>query len=377
MLASDGNSQTCYVSGNSPIHFYSSTSPYGYIGSINPNGRSGTLTMTAYVNASGTAGSMFACGAPTNPQYETAYMGRRYTVKPTGTINGSGDLSVYFPFTDNERANLYSASTSNANPNDNVGTLGGIYATKFSGTSGNYEEGNPNNNCNNGTAIVLTQTGSNNLTGFNSGVTTGTNFYASFGVSSFSEFFLHGQNNLSPLPVELLDFNVNCNNNNYIFEWVTGTETNNDFFTIQRSIDGTEWEEITTVKGKGTTSQKSTYTHELRAFYEEKVNYFRLTQTDFDGERKILRTVSLTGCNLENIDFEIIPNPNNGKFSIMFRDYAEVESVQVVDLLGRTLFSETLIADNLAMNINENKGVYVVVVHYKNGKKETKKVVVK
>ncbi|HRO75129.1 MAG TPA: hypothetical protein PLP27_03145, partial [Crocinitomicaceae bacterium] len=55
MLASDGNSQTCYVSGNSPIHFYSSTSPYGYIGSINPNGRSGTLTMTAYVNASGTA----------------------------------------------------------------------------------------------------------------------------------------------------------------------------------------------------------------------------------------------------------------------------------------------------------------------------------
>lgn len=193
-----------------------------------------------------------------------------------------------------------------------------------------------------------------------------------------SNFTLSGDIGVqNPLPVELLDFSANCNNNNYIFEWATGSETNNDYFTIQHSVDGVAWETVTVAKGNGTTSQKSNYKYENRSFYEQKINYFRLIQTDFDGEHKILRTVSLTGCNFKNINFEVIPNPNNGKFSIMFRDYSEVSSVQVIDLLGRVLFSENLIANNLAMNINESKGVYVVVVHYKNGKKETKKVVVK
>lgn len=339
-MANNGDAQTCYVSGNSPIHFYHSSGRY--IGSINPNGRTGTLTMTTYVNASSAAGSMNACNSA-NPIYATAYMGRRYTIKPTGAISGSGDLSITFPFTTTEASNLYGASTSNANTNDNVTALNGIYATKFSGTAGGYEEGDPTNNCNNGTSIVLTQTGSNNLSSLGLNPTiTGTNYYASFGVSSFSEFFFHGRNNLSPLPIELVSFSGNCEKQ--LLNWKTATEKNVDYFEILQSRDGSNWTSIGKVDAVGNSSSSNEYNFPLN--HTSDLVYYKLRSVDSDGQTEEFNPISMK-CENTNDSWSLYPNPTNSSTNIIFNSSTNTEvDIQVVDVNGKIVSAEKISLSN-------------------------------
>lgn len=180
---------------------------------------------------------------------------------------------------------------------------------------------------------------------------------------------------LSPLPVNFIDFTAKCKDNLYVFEWSTASETNNDYFTIQHSENGVDWEELSVFEGNGTISNKSTYKHEVRAQFKNEINYFRLIQTDFNGDREVLKTISSVGCNMEYMDFQVVPNPNNGNFSILFDNTDNIEKVQIKDLLSRVLYSNNLVTGSLAVNLDESAGMYLVVVDYVNGDKKMKKII--
>lgn len=197
------------------------------------------------------------------------------------------------------------------------------------------------------------------------------------GAGNNTDFVLTGISGLPViLPVELIDFTVNCKDNSYLFEWATGSEHNNSHFTIEHSIDGIDWEFLAQVNGNGTSSVKSNYKYEVRANNSEKINYFRLYQTDFDGTSKLLRTVSLMGCVSNDVEFDILPNPTTGEFTVLFNDYSEIATVQIVDMLGRVLYNNELISTNLALDLEGKRGVFNVIVNYKNQKRAVKKVIV-
>ncbi|MBN2729159.1 MAG: T9SS type A sorting domain-containing protein [Bacteroidales bacterium] len=87
----------------------------------------------------------------------------------------------------------------------------------------------------------------------------------------------------NPLPVELADLKASCTDNQFpIIEWVTLTETNNDYFTLQRSQDAANWIEITTISGAGNSNNPLYYSY-VDETAPEGNNYYRLIQTDFDG----------------------------------------------------------------------------------------------
>lgn len=91
----------------------------------------------------------------------------------------------------------------------------------------------------------------------------------------------------SPLPVELISFNIEKRNSNMLISWKTGSEIDNDFFTIEKSIDGKYFNEIAIVEGNGSTSDIHDY-----SFTDFNVNqvltYYRLSQTDYDGTNVVL-----------------------------------------------------------------------------------------
>ncbi len=63
------------------------------------------------------------------------------------------------------------------------------------------------------------------------------------------------------LPIELLNFDGTCVSNGVEFNWSTATETYNDYFLIERSINGYDWIPVTKVKGSGTSvTTKKTHT---------------------------------------------------------------------------------------------------------------------
>jgi hypothetical protein len=95
------------------------------------------------------------------------------------------------------------------------------------------------------------------------------------------------------LPIELVEFGgLNYNDYNDIF-WVTATELNNNYFTLERSTDGFTWSVIKTQEGSGTSSTPHFYEYKDYGFTKGKINYYRLSQTDFNGQKEYFNIIAV------------------------------------------------------------------------------------
>lgn len=198
------------------------------------------------------------------------------------------------------------------------------------------------------------------LVGTHNGVVAGVGSTTISGASHFSPWVLvHGS---MPLPVELVRFNVEKSTNGVLVTWTTASEVNNDYFTIQRSRDGLNFADVTTVSAgkEGNILQKYSYT-DTNPFTGK--SYYRLKQTDFDGRFEFSQ-VRKVEWDKPAIILTIYPNPViNGQFTIDFNHPTESEtSVIIHDLLGRVIFNE-LVAPGVKkhdINFRPNSGVYLL-----------------
>jgi hypothetical protein len=88
----------------------------------------------------------------------------------------------------------------------------------------------------------------------------------------------------SVLPVELLSFTGSTSERGNMIEWVTASETNNSFFTLERSADATEFTPVGTVQGAGNTATGMHYSLEDKSAPKNEASYYRLKQTDYNGD---------------------------------------------------------------------------------------------
>lgn len=92
------------------------------------------------------------------------------------------------------------------------------------------------------------------------------------------------------LPIELISFDGYNKNNNNILTWSTASENNNDYFTVERSEDGVNWDVIDTVGGAGNSQSNINYSL-VDNNYREVINYYRLKQVDFDGQYELFEKI--------------------------------------------------------------------------------------
>ena len=98
---------------------------------------------------------------------------------------------------------------------------------------------------------------------------------------------------LTPLPIELISFNGLNDNSKNLLTWSTASEYNNDFFTIERSIDGNNWEIVSIIDGVGTSTSIMNYSYLDYTFTKNSINYYRLKQTDFNGQYKYSSIIAI------------------------------------------------------------------------------------
>ncbi|MCP9234571.1 hypothetical protein NMA52_01355 [Lewinella sp. JB7] len=65
----------------------------------------------------------------------------------------------------------------------------------------------------------------------------------------------------SGLPIELTHFAATPQAGRVQLSWTTATETDNDFFVVERSGNGTHWESIARIAGAGTSTATTRYVH--------------------------------------------------------------------------------------------------------------------
>jgi hypothetical protein len=131
------------------------------------------------------------------------------------------------------------------------------------------------------------------------------------GVNDFSPFALSDAST-STLPVDLKSFDALLMENMVELEWTTTSESNNDYFEIQKSEDGDFWLSIGRVQGKGTTNELSVYQFiDRNPLYG--ISYYRLKQVDLDGKYTILPVASVDNPFAgQMMKAAISPNPTAG-----------------------------------------------------------------
>jgi hypothetical protein len=138
------------------------------------------------------------------------------------------------------------------------------------------------------------------------------------------------------LPIDLLEFNALATDEGDVeLRWTSVTETNNDYYTIERSQDGLVWDNLAKITGAGNSTETLNYT-ELDRNPLAGISYYRLKQTDLNGdfEYSKVRAVNLTAFDRE--DMLVYPCPTNGEVTIRGNEL-ELSEIKLYNQLGQDL----------------------------------------
>ncbi len=175
-------------------------------------------------------------------------------------------------------------------------------------------------------------------------------FYAAWTLSDITD----------PLPVELLYFNADCQNDGTVkLTWATATEINNDYFAVQKSYDATDFMTIGTVAGNGNSNNIIQY-----EFIDQETGqaYYRLKQVDFNGDYQY-SDMAVAACKSENFTIKAFDNYSGLSIQIT-SNFSDQLTVDVIDARGR-LVAEKQVSVNEGFTQFEientlAKGIYFI-----------------
>lgn len=202
------------------------------------------------------------------------------------------------------------------------------------------------------------------------GRTVSSGFAQKTGFTSFSKFAIGAGG--SELPVELVSFSATENEDIVYLEWATESESNNESFTIEKSKDGWDFEEVITLAGAGNSNELIEYNAIDNNPYEG-ISYYRLKQTDYDGkfEYSKLAPVFIQ----KEFNFSVWPNPavdylaidilNSKESRTNSSNSSEQYFITILNANGTTIISETSEQVNTQYKINVSdlpSGMYFLIV---------------
>ncbi len=351
-LTSGNGSKTadCSQKGfNSWTHYKDITNSDNVLISILDNGVDlGTVNVTTYVDAS-TPNYSRTCQGASYPYYA---MKRHFKITSSNFASGAAfpsavGVRLYFTPAEATDLNISSMLQTGTDCNDDDDFLDptlltDLYLTKY---TGNNEDGDyDNNDFTSGlfkvygpaTTPRLAASPNSFLTIFPTGVA---NYnYVELDINELSEFWLHGTEHGTGLPVNFLYFTARAVENTFIkLEWATGTEIDNRGYEVQRSEDGVNFTRIGWIDGVGNSSATNYYYFDDRSAMYDRNYYYRLRQVDNSGKSKnsLIVTARLTFSDKFTVS-EFIPNlVESSSYLDIFTTKDRVVEVDVFNAIGQ------------------------------------------
>lgn len=171
----------------------------------------------------------------------------------------------------------------------------------------------------------------------------------------------------SPLPIELISFTAApVNNKQVLCKWITASEINNDYFTVQRSKNGTEFENIGTVDGAGNSTTVLNYSFSDEHPYSG-LSYYRLKQTDFNNDFSFSKIVSVKISDGRSL--AVYPLLTTGDVYFISEGGLQNVSIKVIDAQGRIVIDQKSGSENNAGKLNLSSfsnGIYFIHITLNN-----------
>jgi len=171
-------------------------------------------------------------------------------------------------------------------------------------------------------------------------------------------------NCLEALPINLIDYKIKCTKTGSVLEWSTASETNNDYFSIEKSTDMKSWKIVTTLIGEINSKNLKNY-----SFTDSESNdvntYYRITQTDLDGKYVSFDMLSIL-CKLVNNKLDFIGvNASERKINlIVTTDGLNPVTLTVTDMNGNNKIVKEIYpvkgANIIQLDSPNQVGLYVV-----------------
>jgi len=194
------------------------------------------------------------------------------------------------------------------------------------------------------------------------------------GITTFSPFGLERRGpSGGPLPIELLSFAASMVDKTRVeLKWVTTSEINNEYFTVERSSNGLNFEEIAEVTGAGNSNDRLEYnTYDDDPL--EGISYYRLKQTDYDGQFEYFKMVAVSyELNADgSCVLKVFPNPCIGRCTVNLSECEHNENadikVEMIDAAGNLVYSKIPFREfdgsfqfNIDSGNNLKPGVYII-----------------
>lgn len=181
------------------------------------------------------------------------------------------------------------------------------------------------------------------------------------------------------LPIELAEFNAEyqADLNSVDLHWITNSEHNSDYFIVEKSINGVDFEPMTRVNAAGESKTETQY-YTIDDSPNTGVNYYRLNQFDMNGGSKYseVRAVNILDPVYDMIS--VFPNPTTGLAEVIFNSYSKEEVLlSITEVSGIVLVNTPLMAENggnrFDVDMNDQKsGVYIITITTKDKVYKTK-----
>lgn len=182
------------------------------------------------------------------------------------------------------------------------------------------------------------------------------------GFTEFSPYILMRGGAPLPLPVELTSFSADCKGDKVIAEWETASEINNDYFTLEKSTDGSTFFPIAKIPGAGNSSTVKKYSAEDTEPFSAAA-YYRLSQTDYDSKTTSFDIVAVKGCGND----EIIAYSSSNIITVNVNSKKESRyNIVLLDAQGKIVLTRTefFAAGNnqTAFPVTADNGIYILKV---------------
>lgn len=193
----------------------------------------------------------------------------------------------------------------------------------------------------------------------------GDKFYATFNVNSFSGGGGGSTGDASAFPIELLRFDAILTAKNQVhISWQTAQELNNDYFTVERSTDGSFFEQLQQVAAVGNSNTPQNY-----EIYDNNPylghSYYRLKQTDIDGHFTYSALKEIYVGNDKS--YQLYPNPITQNLTI--EAVTKINEIEIWDMVGKKMISYIPTSAISILDFSHLPyGVYKVVLHTEMGK---------
>ena len=182
--------------------------------------------------------------------------------------------------------------------------------------------------------------------------------------TSYSDFTLGTKEAsivINPLPVTFAAFAGRQVGNSVVLDWATLSEKDNDYFEIERSLDGVNFVTIGYVGGAGDSDRRIDYTFSDNAPEQGRL-YYRLSQVDFDGTRVYAdKVVSVLYAGSETEQLTIVPNPTDGRFRVSATGSMAGGVVQLLSQTGSVVRTINVDGFDAVLDISDlPNGIYLL-----------------